>query len=388
MTAMRRASAVASSFSPIELQASPVLPRPSPSERQFQDAAQKVLKSKQRLGSLAGVPEDATLAGGPPPSASADQPQPCTPISPTSSIGGDARALHVVGTLKTQHEEVQSLRRELGVLRQVYVDFAGQTKSLIGNLRTQTSHVETIAATKVSTARAFIDVGKVKLETETTELIARGDTLQDAIDDMRADISMRKIRPRPQQIAEIAASLASVRKGRDELVTWIATVKPSWKTTWSDELETIIGEQKLLEAQEGFLSELEVDLQEAASIFNNIQQVSKQPKGPRGVVRDFAPTLSEHPDGEGGGGLSTVLLEVRGLQPDPERRLEAIEKAERARELDLASRTDEFADELGGFVQGQRLKKSGGIEETERLRQAKSEATLRAMFGGGGAPES
>lgn len=372
MTAMRRASVSANTFSPIDQQLSPV---PRPSERQFQDAAQKVIKSKRLVSaSSAKAPEDdlAKPARGP-------SSLPTTPISPTSSVGGaDMRALHVVGTLKTQHEEVQNLRRELGVLRQVYVDFAGQTKTIIGNLRTQTSHVQHIAGTKVSTARAFIDAGKEKLEKETTDLIARGDTLQDAIDDMRADISMKKIRPRPAQVSEIALSLRNVSKARDELAAWIATVKPSWKTTWSDELANIIAEQKFLDAQEGFLGELEIDLQDSAETFHNIQQVVKQPpKASRGV-RDFLPTPTEN--GDGGGGLSTVLLEVRGLQPDPERRLEAIEKSERARQLDLASRTDEFADELGGFVQGGKLKKSGGIEETERLRQAKSEATLRAMF--------
>ncbi|KAM0752982.1 AIP3-domain-containing protein [Meredithblackwellia eburnea MCA 4105] len=372
VTAIRRTSVTTNNavFSPIEIQASPVVPRPS--ERQFQDAAQKVIKSKQRLGSIAAgaTPPDGSAVPPPPPT-SVD---PSTPISPTSSAGADLRALHVVGTLKTQHEEVQNLRREIGVLRQVYVDFAGQTKTLLGNLRAQTTHVQTIAATKVSSQRAFVEAGKQKLETETTELIARGDTLQDAIDDMRNDISIRRIRPRPAQIAEIGAGLRSVRQGRDDLVKWISTVKPTWKTTWSEELETIINEQKLLEAQEGFLSELEVDLEEAASIFANIEQVAKQPK--TGRTRDFTPAV----DPSGGGDLSNVLLEVRGLQPDANRRLEAIEKAEKARQLDLASRTDEFADELGGFVAEGKLRKSGGIEETERLRQAKSEATLRAMF--------
>ncbi|KAL8279130.1 hypothetical protein RQP46_008386 [Phenoliferia psychrophenolica] len=379
VTAMRRASVSANAYSPVDLQTSPV---PRPSERQFQDAAQKVIKSKRLVSASSSSSGKLVDADNPsrPSSRAPPPPEPSTPLSPTSSVGGSkARALLVVGSLKTQHEEVQNLRRELSVLRQVYVDFAGQTKAIIGNLRTQTSHVQNIAGTKVSTARAFIDAGKEKLEKETTDLIARGDTLQDAIDDMRADISLKKIRPRPAQVSEIALSLRNVSKARDDLASWIETVKPAWKTTWTDELSNIIAEQKFLENQEGFLGELEIDLQDSAETFHNIQQVVKQPPKPSRPVRDYSLSSSSGQNGDGGG-LSTVLLEVQSVQPDPERRLEAIERAERARQLELASRTDPLTEELAGFVQGNKLKMSGGIEETERLRQAKSEATLRSMF--------
>lgn len=377
VASMRRASVTTATFSPdVQFHTSPMMSRPS--ERQFQDAAQKVLKIKRPEQPEEVAPSTAPAPAPAPPvqvNRPTAAPEPSTPISPTSSVTADARSAQVVGVLKTQHEEVQNLRREIGVLRQIYSDFANQTKSMLANVRTQTSHVQTLAATKVSTARAFIDAGKVKLESETTELIERGDRVQDAIDDMRVDISVKKIRPRPGQISEIAAQLQAITKTRDELTAWVANVKPSWKATWSDELETIISEQKLLEAQEGLLSELQVDLQEAAGVFATIQDVIKQPPRIRRPTREFKPMPSE-----GGGGLDTVMLEVRTLTPDVDRRLEAIARAEKAREIELASRTDEFADELGGFVAGNKLKKSGGIEETERLRQARTEASLKAMF--------
>ncbi|KAI5476928.1 actin-interacting protein 3 [Pseudohyphozyma bogoriensis] len=378
VSAMRRASvsAAAAALSPNPETSSPVI-SVRPSERQFQDAAQKVLRTntKRVPSSTSSIPEDSESAPSSSLARVAAGEGEAAPSSPTSSAGGDNRAPHVVAALKSQHEEVQSLRREIGVLRQIYVDFTSQTKSTISSVRAQTSHVSHLAATKVSTARAFIDAGKVKLETETTDLIARGDTLQDAIDDMRADI-VRKIRPRPQQLTEIAKSLEEITKERDALISWVATVKPSWKATWSDELETIISEQKLLEAQEGFLSELQVDMEEAASLFKTIQEVAHQPKSSK--PRQFTVQTTEDP----AGGLSNVLMEVRGLQPDADRRLEAIARAEKAREAELASRTDEFAEELGDFVSGSKLRKSGGVEETERLRQAKSDAALKTMFAG------
>ena len=69
-----------------------------------------------------------------------------------------------------------------------------------------------------------------------------------------------------------------------------------------------------------------------------------------------------------------VLGEVKALQPNHEGRLEAIERAEKARQRDLESRNDdEFKRELGTFVEEGKLKKSGGVEEVERLRKAKDE---------------
>jgi hypothetical protein len=54
--------------------------------------------------------------------------------------------------------------------------------------------------------------------------------------------------------------------------------------------------------------------------------------------------------------------------------LEAIERAERARQRELESRRGgEFQKELGNFVEEGKLKKSGGVEEVERMRLVKDE---------------
>lgn len=375
VVAMRRASVPAPSpFAPPPPQTSPLPSRPS--ERQFQDAAQTILKSNRAL-SVAGSPVPTDEPSPPPPSLAgviAADDKASIPASPTLSVD-----VKVVGALKKQHEEVQNLRREVGVLRQVYVDFATQTKGVFATLRAQTSHVQTLAATKVSTSRAFIEAGKAKLEKESTDLVVKSDDLQDAIDQMRSDISLKSIRPRQAQVAEIASTLAKVTKSRDDLVSWIATVKPSWKATWSDELQMIINEQQLVDTQSTLLQDLQADLTDAARVFDQIKQVVQQPRAAQRPLREFVPTPAEE-----GGGLADVMLEVRGLQPDANRRLEAIAKAERTREVQKALKKDDFADELDGFVSGNRLKKSGGVEEAERVRQARSEATLRSMFGGGG----
>jgi hypothetical protein len=77
------------------------------------------------------------------------------------------------------------------------------------------------------------------------------------------------------------------------------------------------------------------------------------------------------------------LLEIRTRDADPNRRLRAIEEQQRARERERAAKgDDEFAAELGGFVAGRKLKKTGGTEEAERVRLRKQEVSLKKMFAG------
>lgn len=377
VTAMKRQSAM-TLFSPEVQHSSPA----RPSDRQFQDTANKVVRLR-RLGSP--NPDSTPSSLGIPTSTSSLSLATPTIAELTASEaeakaapGGqqsptDAQfATQMVGTLKTQHEEVQNLRREIGVLRQVYVDFANQTKSLFGEMRVQTSRVQTLAATKISADRSFVQAGTAKLESESADLIIKGDEVQDAIDQMKADF-LRGIRITPGQLSEVASNLASVTRKRKELVDWVAAEKPSWKLLWSTELTNIINEETTVKDQEGFLAELKDDLEDVAAVFKNIQQAAKHKQASQRPLKEFVP---QAPD-EDHQGLSTVLLEVKSLNPNPERRLEAIERAEKERQRKLENRTDEFADELGEFVTSGKLKKSGGVEETERLREVSGKDPLR-----------
>jgi hypothetical protein len=63
------------------------------------------------------------------------------------------------------------------------------------------------------------------------------------------------------------------------------------------------------------------------------------------------------------GGLSTVMLEIRGASVDPERRLKAIEASQKNRERELAGRADEFE---AGLKVGGELKMTGGAQRGRR----------------------
>ena len=361
--------------------------RPSPSERDFEHAAKRVLRSQtpSRVTStldpdrkpIADEAAAAKTESAPPVPAASSEEAAATPAVPESALGTSVTP--VVDMLKSQHTGVQTLRREIGVLRQVYADWTTQTKEMFASVRVQTSHVQHLAKTKLSTDRTFVEAGTARLDSESTDLVVKVDELQDSIEQLRAD-TVRGVKPRPQTLSETASALRKAVETRQKLSEWLKEVKPTWSQMWSNELGKILGEQKAVEQQETLLGELDEDLEDVAKVFKNIQAVAKQLKttglGVKPRERDFGGGNIGNPQE----GLSTVLLEVKALSPDPTKRLEAIERAEKQRQAELASRTDEFTEELGDFVGKGRLKKSGGIEETERIRQARSEATLRSMF--------
>jgi len=76
-----------------------------------------------------------------------------------------------------------------------------------------------------------------------------------------------------------------------------------------------------------------------------------------------------------------VLGAVKGLKIDHEDRMEAIERAEKARQKELESRKEgAFKKELGNFVEEGKLKKTGGVEEAERLRKSKDERARKEVW--------
>lgn len=267
-------------------------------------------------------------------------------------------------SFKNYYEEVQTLRRDLAVLRQVYSDYTTEHKTVISTLRTQCERVRDLANTKVSGSRAFIDAGKSKLDGQSQDLLASIEGLMDAVEGMRDDVTVRRVRPTPSKLAEIKKNIESTREGLDNVRNYVNTVKPAWKKSWSEELRQIVEEQQFLKHQEGLLEELVEDHREMANMFDNIDELVKKQSitlaggGPKRLgLREYVP-----PDPDSShGGLSTVMTEVKSLAVDPQKRMRAIAQAEKARDKQVTDRkaNNEFAAELGGFVEQKKLKKTG-----------------------------
>ena len=318
-----------------------------PLDSQYQSAAQQVMHIERKESPILFRSEDQQK--------DADTKFGTTSQIVSSSAISDDRVSRLAQDLKSSFNEVQSVRRDVGILRQVYLDFKSETANIFSTLRIQSDQVKDLANSKVAGSRAFIDTGKTKLDSRSQELLTRIEELQDNIDDLKNDVTTRRIKPKPKHMETIKSSIISRQAELVDLSKYIATVKPMWKKTWEAELQNIVEEQQLLNHQEELLADLKADHENVVTIFDQIQQYVSLRLASSGRKTDFRPPSPEI----GHGGLRTVLLEVKGLAPASDDRMKAIERAEKARQIEAAGRTDEFASELNGFVEGRLLKRTG-----------------------------
>lgn len=357
-----------------------------PSEGQFANVARRVAARLSRIHLEEGSPLPPRMNSDETPRRS-HSPQPLGPMLPQatgSSVGiSDIASSRIVSDLKTQFDEVQNLRRDLGVIRQLYSDFVTQTKESLGTLRAQTTTVRQLATTKVGGARAYINSGKANLDTRSQNVLTKVEELQDTVETLKHDVLKRHITPKPALMRTLKTDIEETAKELESLTAHIQTVKPMWKKTWEEELQNIVEEQQFLGHQEEFMDDLLEDHKALSEVYGHIQKVISI-RGTTGSARSRTP-FRPPPMEEGHNGLSTVMLEIRGAAVDPERRLKAIAANQKNREKELASRSDEFQAELNGFVQGKKLKLTGGAEEVERMRQKRNDMALKQMFNTGAA---
>ncbi|KAF7308501.1 AIP3 domain-containing protein [Mycena chlorophos] len=350
-----------------------------PPERRFQDVARRISRF------VASGGDASNLSSFSAPTASSLQPQ-MTGQSLQPQMTGSDYSARVVSDLKTQFDEVQNLRRDLGIMRQLYTEFMKSTKESLGQLRTQTQSVKQLATTQVGGAREYIDTGKKKLDTRSQNILTEVEKLQDLVEGVKDDVVKRHITPKPQYLKTIKKDIDSMATEMESLKDHITTIKPMWKKTWEEELQNIVDEQGFLTHQEQFLEDLLEDHKALVEVYGHVEKIISL-KGPGSMGRSgrkgFRPPLPE----EGAGGISNVMLEIRGAAVDPERRMKAIEASQKSREKELASRSDEMHAELSDFVAGKKLRMTGGAEEAERVRQKRNDMTLKAMFTNGGVPE-
>ena len=354
------------------------LSTPAPTDRQLQTVARRLSRLVQREGSQNRTETNVLTT----PLVPQETGQFLQPQMTGSSVMSEY-SVRIVSDLRTQFDEVQNLRRDLGTMRQLYTEFMKQTKETLTGLRTQTQTVRQMASTQVPGARSYIDAGKKKLDARSQNVLTKMEELQDTVETVKDDVLRRHISPKPQMLRSINDGLSTVGTELESLKEHIKTIKPMWKKTWEEELQSIVEEQQFLNHQEEFLADLIEDSKAVAEIYGHVEKVisirGSSGRGGRGRGGFKLP-----PPGKDHGGLSTVMLEIKGAPVDPERRLKAIEASQKNREKELAGRADEFEVELKGFVGGKKLKMTGGAEETERVRQHKNDLTLKAMFSGGG----
>ncbi|KAL8942857.1 MAG: hypothetical protein Q9211_001220 [Gyalolechia sp. 1 TL-2023] len=292
---------------------------------------------------------------------------------------------------------VQAMKRDLAAMRQSFTSLVSDMNTSIADVNTKASQVKTMAAMEGvlpsgdgSPERAYVNYGKKTLAEDSEKLVDRVDNLQDVVEDLRKDVVSRGVRPLPRQLETVGKNISAVTAELKKMQEYLKREKPIWTKIWEKELQLVCSDRDLLTMQEELAADLEDDLEKAAQTFALVEQATKQQhlqsrpsggtslrstsKGLTAIATDQEIDPMKAKDG--------VLGEVRALQPNHETRLEAIERAEKARQEELESRREgAFKKELGSFVDEGKLKKSGGVQEAERLRKVKDEKNRLEAWG-------
>ena len=287
---------------------------------------------------------------------------------------------------------VHSLRQDLAVVRQTFSSMVSDLNTSMTSVNAKASAIKAMAISGVvpsldsSTGRAYVNTGKKALGEDSEKIVNRVDDLQDIVEDLRKDVVSRGVRPLPRQLETVGKNISVATLELKKMQEFLKREKPIWTKIWEKELQLVCTDRDLLTMQEDLAADLEDDLEKATQTFALVEQATKQQnlQSSQGGSHNLRATsrglnaIATDQDVDPRKAKDGVLGEVRALRPNHETRLEAIERAEKARQKELESRREgEFTKELGNFVEEGKLKKSGGFEEAERLRKAKDEKNRR-----------
>lgn len=307
-------------------------------------------------------------------------------------INGVIRSSSFPRSSMNQLSGVHSLRQDLAVVRQTFSSMVSDLNTSMTSVNTKASAIKAMAISGVvpsldsSTGRSYVNTGKKALGEDSEKIVNRVDDLQDIVEDLRKDVVSRGVRPLPRQLETVGKNISVATLELKKMQEFLKREKPIWTKIWEKELQLVCTDRDLLTMQEDLAADLEDDLEKATQTFALVEQATKQQnlQSSQGGSHNLRATsrglnaIATDQDVDPRKAKDGVLGEVRALRPNHETRLEAIERAEKARQKELESRREgEFTKELGNFVEEGKLKKSGGFEEAERLRKAKDEKNRR-----------
>ncbi|EFY99306.1 actin interacting protein 3 [Metarhizium robertsii ARSEF 23] len=293
-----------------------------------------------------------------------------------------------------QAGELQSLRRDLAVLRQTYSSFQSDVQNSMTSIRQKAANVKSAASTATipdiegNAGYSYVTNGRKQLNSDSDRLVGKVDDLQDLIEDLRKDVVHRGVRPLPRQLEEVAKDITNLTKELKKMEEYMANEKPIWTKIWEKELEDVCQGRDELRLMEDLMVDLKDDLDKASETFTLVEQATKEQMKDNGTgasastARQFSRGLSHLGNSlDQSAAKEDMLGEVRALQPNHENRLEAIERAEKLRQKELEGRRgNAMLREIATYVQEGKLKKSGGFEEVERSRKAKDERIRREVW--------
>ncbi|KAK7679294.1 hypothetical protein QCA50_017681 [Cerrena zonata] len=201
----------------------------------------------------------------------------------------------------------------------------------------------------------------LKLSEDSDALLTKVDDLQDVMEALRKDVAQRGVRVGEKQLKHTHKEIEHAKDLLKDLFEYI-----------SSELDKVCEEQQFFNLQDDLTQDLQEDIKKIEETFDLIEKCSTEQSKQGAYKRNKVVARLHIPEpGENLHDLKdAVLNEVVTLRPDHASRLEAIAKAEKLREKEREMmQLTKFQEELGDFVGDSKLKKSGGIEELERLRK-------------------
>lgn len=279
-----------------------------------------------------------------------------------------------------QKKELESLRHDLQMVNRMYQDYKAQTTHIIGQLREKSHKVTDSKPTTVvildEKAQAEMSESREVTQKAATMITNRLETLQDAIDQLKLDVTQKRCRPSKNQLKHCQHESQLVQVEMNDLQSLVKKFKPIWKKAWEVQLQQIVKEQQFLKEQEALLVDLKDDHKAVLEVMEQLIEISEIQERKKQLGTEFRPAPLE----EGFEGMTSVMKQVSTIQVDHHQRIKAIDQAEKLRSKELSQRIDAFERELTNFVGLRKLKKIGGAEAIEKQRQEKDRALMKQIF--------
>jgi len=294
--------------------------------------------------------------------------------------------------------DLRNMRHELGIMRQMVKQNIGQAKNEIASFRGEVNTLKELAKEDSGGMRREIATGQEDLDRKSGIVVVMSTELQDQVEELRNDAVERGILPKAPVLSNVEKKLGTLDSELRWLENFVQVKNDSWRQQWTLDVEVILKQQDFLEHIQGLLKDLRDDYVILEGITKGLRAhvASRRPNanavggsGPSRAQLRRRETANGPNDSQPGTGATTprdtVLNEVKALQVDPEKRVQAIAEAERRREEERAalkqtSGDNEFKRELGSFVGHAKLKMAGGHEEVERERSRREETARRNVI--------
>ncbi|KAJ2884268.1 Bud site selection protein 6 [Coemansia aciculifera] len=323
------------------------------------------------VGSIKTLPAATSPSGG----ASLDKP----------AIARSASA-PMIGSAEVDelHARVQRLELALSVERQERREEVAAAERAKAEVISELDKLKESASRHPNVLRVRIEEGKDMLKNEYRQLNTRFEDVHALVQEMRKDVAQRGSIPSSQMMRKATADLKGIESGTERLVAFINETRSDWKRTWEEELQNILKEQSFVKDVEQMLGELNDDTQHLNDVIDKLNKIidlklrerAKDDYVPSAATKFFdVVSPDDAPDAK-----KDFLMQISCVDVDHQRRLDALKTAERLRQAELATKVNEFDEELSDFVTQRKLRKTGGTEELERRRAEKEVEIMKDML--------